>query len=53
VKPLSINLFPLSFEGERDKFEGERDKGGEVSKYWHFGLFWGRLRLNAENRWRK
>ena len=26
VKPLSINLFPLSFEGEGDK-------GGEVSKY--------------------
>jgi hypothetical protein len=25
VKPLSINLFPLSFEGEEDK-------GGEVSK---------------------
>ena len=26
VKPLSINLFPLSFEGEGDK-------GGEVSKH--------------------
>jgi hypothetical protein len=26
VKPLSINLIPLSFEGEGDK-------GGEVSKY--------------------
>jgi len=25
VKPLSMNLFPLSFEGEGDK-------GGEVSK---------------------
>jgi hypothetical protein len=28
VKPLSINLFPLSFEGEGDK-------GGEVSKHSH------------------
>ena len=26
MKPLSINLFPLSFEGEGDK-------GGEVSKH--------------------
>jgi len=26
VKPLSLNLFPLSFEGEGDK-------GGEVSKH--------------------
>jgi len=29
VKPLSINLFPLSFKGEGDK-------GGEVSKHSHW-----------------
>jgi hypothetical protein len=32
VKPLSINLFPLSFEGEGDK-------GGEVSKHSLFTEF--------------
>ena len=35
VKPLSINLFPLSFEGEGDK-------GGEVNKHSQVGylLLW-------------
>jgi hypothetical protein len=35
VKPLSINLFPLSFEGEGDK-------GGEVNKHSQAGylLLW-------------